>query len=159
MPRLGGHITVVAVGKIRKRHWKIAQEDYILRIKRYTDFALIEIKDSVGRGKSDDVAKQKEGELLLKAAQSSVRKIALTEAGRPMSSPRLAQYLQRQVRLYGRVTFLIGGPVGFSDDVLVECDEQLSLSPMTFPHEMARVILLEQIYRACTIINNEQYHK
>ena len=159
MPRLGGHITVVAVGKIRKRHWKIAQEDYILRIKRYTDFALIEIKDSVGRGKSDDVAKQKEGELLLKAAQSSVRKIALTEAGRPMSSLRLAQYLQRQVRLYGRVTFLIGGPVGFSDDVLVECDEQISLSPMTFPHEMARVILLEQIYRACTIINNEQYHK
>jgi 23S rRNA (pseudouridine1915-N3)-methyltransferase len=76
-----------------------------------------------------------------------------------MSSPRLAEYLQRQVQLYGRVAFLIGGPLGFSDDVLVECDEQLSLSPFTFPHELARVILLEQIYRACTIINNEQYHK
>lgn len=159
MPRLGGHISVIAVGKIRKPHWKIAQEDYNLRIKRYTDFALVEIKDSVGRGQPDDVAKQKEGEQLLKAAGSAHRKIALTETGRPMDSERFAEYLQRQVQLYGRVTFLIGGPVGFSDDVLIECDEQLSLSPMTFPHELARVILLEQIYRACTLINNEQYHK
>ena len=159
MFRLSGHISVVAVGKIRKSHWKAAQDDYSGRIKRYTDFELIEIKDVVGRGLPDAAARQKEGQMLLKAAQSASRKIALTEQGRQMSSPRLAKYLLRQVQLYGRVTFLIGGPLGFSDDVLVECDEQLSLSPMTFPHEMARVILLEQLYRAFTIINNEQYHK
>lgn len=159
MNRLSGHITVIAVGKIKKSHWKTAQDDYIERIKRYTDFELIELKDVVGRGQPDAVAMQKEGELLLKAAQSASRKIALTDTGRQMSSPRLARYLQRQVQLYGRVAFLIGGPLGFSDDVLVACDEQLSLSTFTFPHELARVILLEQIYRACTIINNEQYHK
>ncbi len=159
MFRLAGHITVIAVGKIRKSHWKMAQDDYVKRIERYTDFELIELKDAVGRGQPDAVAMQKEGGLLLKAAQSASRKIALTHTGRQMSSPRLAKYLQQQVELYGRVAFLIGGPLGFSDDVLAECDEQLSLSPFTFPHELARVILLEQIYRACTIINNEQYHK
>ena len=159
MPRLAGHITVIAIGKIRKSHWQTAQDDYVKRIERYTDFDLVELKDAVGRGQPDAVAMQKEGELLLKAALSASRKIALTNTGRQMSSPRLAKYLQRQVQLYGRVAFLIGGPLGFSDDVLVECDEQLSLSPFTFPHELARVILLEQIYRACTIINNEQYHK
>lgn len=159
MPRLIGQITVIAVGKIRKSHWEAAQDDYCKRIKRYTDFELIEIKDVVGRGKPDAVAMQKEGQRLLKAAQSASRKIALTERGRQMSSPRLAKYLQRQIQLYGRIAFLIGGPLGFSDDVLVACDEQLSLSPLTFPHELARVILLEQLYRACTIINNEQYHK
>ncbi len=159
MFRLAGHITVITVGKIRKSHWKTAQDDYVKRIERYTDFELVELKDAVGRGQPDAVAMQKEGEMLLKAAQSASRKIALTNTGRQMSSPRLARYLQRQVELYGRVAFLIGGPLGFSDDVLVECDEQLSLSPFTFPHELARVILLEQIYRACTIINNEQYHK
>jgi 23S rRNA (pseudouridine1915-N3)-methyltransferase len=159
MPRLAGHVIVIAVGKIRKSHWETAQDDYIKRIKRYTDFKLVEIKDVVGRGRPDVVAMQKEGQRLLKAAQSASRKIALTERGRQMSSTRLAKYLQRQMQLYGRIAFLIGGPLGFSDDVLVECDEQLSLSPLTFPHEMARVILLEQLYRACTIINNEQYHK
>ena len=159
MTRLSGHITVIAVGKIRKSHWETAQDDYVKRIERYTDFELIELKDVVGRGLPDAVAMQKEGELLLKAAQSASRKIALTDTGRQMSSPRLAKYLQRQVQLYGRIAFLIGGPLGFSDEVLVACDEQLSLSSFTFPHELARVILLEQIYRACTLINNEQYHK
>jgi 23S rRNA (pseudouridine1915-N3)-methyltransferase len=159
MPFLAGHVGVAAVGKIRKSHWQAAQDDYAKRIARYTDFVFVEVKDSVGRGFPDSVAKQKEGELLLKAAADANRKIALTEVGRQMDSQRFARYLRRQVELYGRITFLIGGPLGFSDDVLAACDEQISLSPMTFPHEMARVILLEQIYRACTILNNEQYHK
>ena len=159
MPRLSGYITVVAVGKLRESHWRSAQEDYCKRLRRYTTFALHEVKDVAGRGTPDRAAKQKEGEALLKAAKSASRKIALTAAGRQMSSPRLAEYLQRQVQLYGRVAFLIGGPLGLSEDVLAECDEQLSLSPLTFPHEMARVILLEQLYRACTILNGEKYHK
>ncbi len=154
-----GHITVVAVGKMRKSHWKTALDDYQKRLKRYTNFALIEVKDSVGRGQPDAVAIEKEGELLLQAAKGSHRLIALTENGRQLTSPRLAKYLQRQVELYGRVTFLIAGPLGFSDDVLAQCHEQLSLSPMTFPHELARVILLEQLYRVCTILNGEKYHK
>ena len=159
MPFLGGHISVATVGKIRKSHWRDAQDEYAQRINRYTDFALAEVKDAVGRGFPDNVAKQREGDLLLKAAAGTNRRIALTEGGRKMDSKQFARYLRRQVELYGRVTFLVGGPLGFSDEALAACDEQISLSPMTFPHEMARVVLLEQIYRACTILNNEQYHK
>ena len=159
MSILSGHITVVAVGKMRKSHWKTALDDYQKRLERYTNFKLIEVKDAVGRGAPDAIAIQKEGEQLLNAAQDAHRLIALTENGRQMTSPRLAKYVQRQVELYGRVTFLIAGPLGFSDDVLAQCHEQLSLSPLTFPHELARVILLEQLYRACTILNGEKYHK
>ena len=159
MPYLAGHIIVAAVGKLRQSHWKMAQDDYKKRLQRYVDFKLVVVKDTVGRGQPDAVAMQKESRALLKAAQPASRKIALTVTGRQMSSPDLAQYLQRQIQLYGRIAFLIGGPLGFSDDLLVECDEQLALSTLTFPHEMARIILLEQLYRACTIINGEKYHK
>ncbi|MCP4424107.1 MAG: 23S rRNA (pseudouridine(1915)-N(3))-methyltransferase RlmH [Chloroflexi bacterium] len=159
MPYPSGHITVAAVGKIRKSHWKTALDDYEKRLRRYTDFKLVEVKDAVGRGGPEATAVAKEGEALLRAAKGARRLIALTENGRQMDSPRLARYLMRQVQLYGRIAFLIAGPLGFSDDVLIQCDEQLSLSPMTFPHELARVILLEQLYRACTILNGEKYHK
>jgi len=159
MPNLSGHVTVIAVGKMRKSHWKSALDDYQKRLGRYTNFKLVEVKDAVGRGWEDATAMEKEGEALLRAAKGASRLIALTENGRQMSSPRLAKYLQRQVQLYGRVAFLIAGPLGFSDEALTQCDEQLSLSPLTFPHEMARVILLEQLYRAYTILNGEKYHK
>ncbi len=159
MPHLSGHVTVIAVGKMRKSHWKTALDDYEKRLGRYTTFKLIEVKDAVGRGWPDAAAMEKEGAALLQAAQGAHRLIALTENGRQLDSPRFANYLQRQVRVYGRIAFLIAGPTGFSDNVLDQCDEQLSLSPMTFPHELARVILLEQLYRACTILNREKYHK
>ncbi len=159
MARLGGQLTVIAVGKIKEKHWQTAQEDYIKRISRYTNFNLVEVKDSVGRGQPDGAAMKKEGELLLQAAKKSNRLIALTPVGKEMSSPELAKLLQKQVIEYGRLAFLIGGPLGFSDDALSACHQQISLSPLTFTHEMARVILLEQLYRACTILNREKYHK
>lgn len=159
MPRLSGQISVVAVGRLKKSHWKTAQAEYEKRLARYTEFKLIEVKDVVGRGMPDSVAMQKEGELLLQATSSANRRIALTPIGVQMSSPQLAQYLQRQVRLYRNLAFMIGGPLGFSDEVLGECHEQLALSSLTFPHELARIMLLEQLYRAATIINGEKYHK
>ncbi|MFQ5422013.1 MAG: 23S rRNA (pseudouridine(1915)-N(3))-methyltransferase RlmH, partial [Anaerolineae bacterium] len=115
--------------------------------------------DAVGKGLPDAAAMQKEGERLLKAAKGANRLIALTPVGVQLTSEELAEYLERQVRVYGRVAFLVGGPLGFSDEVLVQCHEQLALSTLTLPHELARIVLLEQIYRACTILNNEQYHK
>ena len=89
----------------------------------------------------------------------SRRLIALTPTGKLRSSPKLASWLQKRVEVYGRLALLIGGPLGFSDEVLAACDEQISLSPLTFPHELARILLLEQLYRACTILAGEQYHK
>ena len=83
----------------------------------------------------------------------------MTADGRQMDSPELAAYLQTQLETYGELTFLIGGPVGFNSTVIAAAHERLSLSTMTFTHEMARVILLEQLYRAFTILHGEPYHK
>ena len=159
MLRLSGHIMVIAVGKLRRSHWLTAQEKYQKRLQRYTDFQLVEVKDVVGRGVSDAVAKQRESDTVLSTAVSAHYKIALTPTGKTMTSPQLAQFLQTRVELYGRLVFLIGGPLGFTTEAIARCDAKLSLSPLTFPHEMARIILLEQLYRACTILNNEKYHK
>ena len=159
MALFSGQIAVVAVGKLRNREWLAAQAAYEKRLRHYVGFGLTEVKDSVGRGQPDAVALQKEGELLLNGAEGANRLILLTENGRSFTSPDFADYLQKQLEIYGRLAFLIGGPLGFSDDVRTTAHDTLSLSPLTFPHEMARVLLLEQLYRAFTIRNGEKYHK
>ncbi len=159
MPRLIGHITVAAVGKLRERHWQTAQEAYIQRLQHYTDFRLIEVKDIVGKSQPDGVAVAREGEHLLAAIPRGARLIAMTADGRKMTSPELSDYLQAQLETYGELAFLIGGPLGIDPAVVAAAPDRLSLSPMTFTHEMARVILLEQLYRAFTILHGEPYHK
>lgn len=159
MRRLSGHITIAAVGKLRTPHWQAAQEAYQKRLRRYTKVKLVEVKDVAGRHVPDGVAMAKEGEQLLAAVTDAHRLIALTPRGKQMSSPGLARFLKKRVELYGRLAFLIGGPLGFSEETVAACHEQLSLSALTFPHELARIVLLEQLYRACTILNNEKYHK
>jgi 23S rRNA (pseudouridine1915-N3)-methyltransferase len=159
MSRLNGRLTLAAVGKIKNKAWLAAQDDYVKRLGHYTTLNLVEVKDVVGRSIPDDVAMAREGEHLLQAAADSSRLVALTPTGKLVTSPNLAVWLQNRVEAYGRIAFLIGGPLGFSDDVLAACHEEISLSPLTFTHELARVLLLEQLYRACTILAGEQYHK
>ncbi len=159
MARLNGRLTIAAVGKIKNKAWLAAQDDYVKRLGHYTSLTLIEVKDVVGRSVPDDVAMLREGENLLKAVSDSSRLIALTPTGKLRSSPNLARWLQKRVVNYGRIAFLIGGPLGFSDEVLAASHEEISLSPLTFTHELARILLLEQLYRACTILAGEQYHK
>ncbi|WP_420645600.1 23S rRNA (pseudouridine(1915)-N(3))-methyltransferase RlmH [Candidatus Leptofilum sp.] len=157
--RLNGRLTIATVGKIKNRAWLAAQQDYVKRLGRYTTLNLVEVKDVVGRSVPDDVAMAKEGEQLLKVVSDSHRLIALTPTGKMRSSPGLAKWLQKRVVENGRIAFLIGGPLGFSDEVLAACHEEISLSPLTFTHELAHILLLEQLYRACTILAGEQYHK
>ena len=159
MARLSGRIEIIAVGKLRAGHWRAAQEEYLRRLDRYTTIGLKEVRDFVGSGPPDVLAAQREGQLLLKAAGDARRKIALSHTGKRMSSPQLAKFLRKQIDLYGHLAFLIGGPAGLSKDVMETCDTHLSLSLLTFPHELARVILLEQLYRAATILGGERYHK
>lgn len=158
MPRRTGHITVAAVGKLRERHWQAAQADYSRRLGFYTDFTLTEVKDMVGKSMPDAVAAGREGEQLLAAARGQ-RTILLSAAGRQLTSPELAHYLQNQLEQSGHLVFLIGGPIGFDPAVEAAAHDHLSLSPLTFPHELARIMLLEQLYRAFTIIHGEPYHK
>ncbi|MCB8924506.1 MAG: 23S rRNA (pseudouridine(1915)-N(3))-methyltransferase RlmH [Ardenticatenaceae bacterium] len=157
--RLNGRLTIATVGKVKNKAWLAAQADYVKRLGHYTTLDLIEVKDVVGRSIPDEVAMAREGEQLLQAVADSQRLIALTPTGKLRSSPSLATWLQKRVVDYGRIAFLIGGPLGFSDDVLATCHEEISLSPLTFTHELARILLLEQLYRACTILAGEQYHK
>ena len=157
--RLTGKIMIVAVGKLHGAYWRAAQQEYLARLRRYTDVTLIEVRDVVGRGTPDGVATQREGEALLAAAKDARRLIALTATGKQMDSPELAEFLRKQIEVYGSLAFLIGGPVGLAPEVVATCDDTLSLSSLTFPHELARVVLLEQLYRAATIIGGEKYHK
>ena len=159
MSRLNGRLTIATVGKIKNKAWLAAQNDYVKRLSRYTTVTLIEVKDVVGRSVPDGVAMMREGEQLLAAVANCSRLIALTPTGKLHSSPNLAVWLQKRVEIYGRIGFLIGGPLGFSDELLAACDEQISLSSLTFTHELAHVLLLEQLYRACTILAGERYHK
>lgn len=159
MPRAIGRIAVIAVGKLRERHWLSAQDEYARRLGHYTDFNLIEVKDAVGKSLPDAVAMVREGEQLLAAVPRGARLVVLDPGGKSMSSPDLAVWLQAQLEAHGSLTFLIGGPLGFDPAVTAATHERLALSPLTFTHEMARVILMEQIYRAFTILHGEPYHK
>lgn len=159
MKRLGGQILIAAVGRLKTPHWKAAQDDYLGRLKRYTAARLVEVKDAVGRGDPDGVAAEREGRRLLEAGAGASRRIALHQAGKKLDSPGLARFLEKRLEVYGRLALFIGGPVGLSDEVLAASEETLSLSEMTLPHELARVLLLEQLYRAATILGGEKYHK
>ena len=152
-------IVVAAVGKLRRREWKAAQADYLQRLQRYTDVRLVEVKDVVGHGFSDAVAVRREGEQLIRASTAAQRRILLTADGKEMSSEGLAAFVRVQMETYDQIGFLIGGPLGFADEVRDVADARLSLSRLTFPHEMARIIFLEQLYRAFTILRGHKYHK
>ena len=159
MPRSIGHLTVIAVGKLRERHWLAAQDEYMRRLGHYTDFNLVEVKDVVGKSVPDSVAIAREGEYLLTSVPRGARLILMDPSGKAMSSPELAGYLQSQLETHSNLAFLIGGPLGFDPTVTSAAHDRLALSRLTFTHEMARVILLEQLYRAFTILNGEPYHK
>jgi 23S rRNA (pseudouridine1915-N3)-methyltransferase len=159
MPRPIGHITVAAVGKLREGYWQAAQDEYVRRLGRYTDFRLIEVKDAIGKSLPDAVALAREGEQLLAAVPRGARVVLMAADGREMSSAELAGFLQTQLESYSELIFLIGGPLGFDPAVATAAHDRLALSRLTFPHELARVILLEQLYRGFTILHREPYHK
>lgn len=152
-------IVVAAVGKLRRGELKALQADYLKRLQRYTAIRLVEVKDAVGRGYPDAVAMQREGEQLIKATGTAQRRILLSSDGKEMTSEGLAVFVQAQLETYDQIAFLIGGPLGFAAEVSEAANARLSLSKLTFPHELARIIFLEQLYRAFTILRGQKYHK
>ena len=154
-------ITIVAVGRLKERHWRDAAAEYLKRLGPYANVHVAEVADrDVTRDESAALAA--EGADVLRALQAagSSLAVALDVGGRQLSSEEFAQWLADH-DLSGRssVTFLIGGAAGLAPDVLARADERLSLGPMTLPHQMARVVLLEQLYRAFRIIRGEPYHR
>ncbi len=159
MPRYPGTLIIAAVGKLRTPHWQSAQAEYVSRLKRYVQVDVREVRDVVGGSISEEVAMAREGEALLKSVGTTPWVLALDPAGRQADSVRFAHYLRQQLGIYHELAFVIGGPSGLAPKVLEQANERFSLSNLTFPHELARVVLLEQLYRGMTILSGEPYHK
>ena len=143
------------IGKTKDKHWKALQDDYLKRLSKFVKTEIAELKDAVG---PEQVAK--EGERILDNLNQNSFVVLLDVKGRSCSSPELAGELEKwQNRGLKEVSFVIGGANGISPGVAMRADISLSLSFLTFTHEMSRVVLLEQLYRAFTIIKGFPYQK
>ena len=157
-------ITVISVGKIKEKYFTGAIEEYAKRLSRDCKLELIEVADEkTPDGASEGLElqiKEKEGERILQKIPDGAFVVALAIDGRMLDSEELANQMERwNVGGISHVVFLIGGSLGLAPTVLKRADYKLSFSKMTFPHQLMRVILLEQIYRSFRIRNHEPYHK
>lgn len=150
---------LIVVGKTVNKHIDACIADYAARIGHYMPFAITvipELKNT--KALSEQQQKTSEGELILKSVQPSDVLVLLDEHGKEFRSIEMADWLQKKQQTARKLVFVIGGPYGFSEDVYSRANEKLSLSKMTFSHQMVRMIFTEQLYRACTIIKGEPYH-
>ena len=151
---------LLAVGKTVEKHYITAINDYTERCKHYTSFdmeIIPELKNT--KSLSTEQQKEKEGELILKAIQPGDVVVLLDEHGKEFRSVEFAQWIERKTHMASkRLVFVIGGPYGFSSAVYQAATEKISLSKMTFSHQMIRIIFVEQLYRAFSILNNSPYH-
>lgn len=157
-------VTVVCVGKIKEKFFSDAIKEYEKRLSRYCKLFITELPDEKtpdGASQAmEEQIKKKEGERILKAIPDGAFVIALAIEGKQLSSEELASYIERLgVGGTGHIVLIIGGSLGLAEEVLQRADFLLSFSRMTFPHQLMRVVLLEQIYRAYRISNGEPYHK
>jgi len=150
---------LIVVGKTTDKHFQAGIADYMERIGHYMPFDIVvipELKNT--KSLSEEQQKSAEGELIMKQLQASDTVVLLDEHGREYRSVEFARWLQQKQNTVRRLVFVIGGPYGFSPVVYQRANEQLSLSKMTFSHQMIRLVFTEQVYRACTIIKGEPYH-
>lgn len=152
-------ITLLVVGKTNKGWIKDGQDIYIDRLSHYVGFELKEIPELKNvSALSKDQIKSREGELILKNIKDSDKVILLDERGRMYSSLDFADTVRGHMQQGRNVVYVVGGAYGFSEEVYKRADDKISLSKMTFSHQMIRTIFVEQLYRAFTIINGEPYH-
>ena len=151
---------LLTIGKTDLNAIAIEIDSYIKRISHYLPFSMESIPDIKKIKKiSENVQKQKEGESILSRLQPTDYIVLLDEGGMLFGSVEFAQYLEKKKNsIAKRIVFIVGGPYGFSEIVKQRANEKISLSRMTFTHQMVRLIFVEQLYRAMTILNNEPYH-
>ena len=158
-------LAIVCVGRLKEKPYRQMADEYLRRLGRYGKTEEIEIPDlpeptGTHSASLEDQIRTREGEGILRAIRPGDRVIALTIPGRAPDSVELADKIRDlRVRSAGRIVFVIGGSLGLGRNVLERADEEMSMSRMTFPHQLARVMLLEQLYRAEKIIAGERYHK
>ena len=157
-------VSVICVGSLKEIYLRDAVAEYSKRLQTLCDFSIIEIDeqrlpDSPSQAQID-TALQKEGEQILKKVKSGAKIIAMCIDGKMMTSPAVCEMINGYaVSGVSEIAFIIGGSFGLSDEVKNKADYRLSMSPMTFPHQLARVMLTEQIYRAFMINRGSKYHK
>ena len=157
-------ISICCVGKVKEAYFRGAIEEYSKRLSRYCKLEILEVPDEKTPDKAseaqEDAIRQKEGERLLAKIRPDAYVIALAIDGKSLDSVQLSRRIE-QLGIQGnsQIQFVIGGSLGLHKSVLARADEKLSFSAMTFPHQLMRVILLEQIYRSYRIMNHEPYHK
>lgn len=157
-------INIVCVGKIKEKYLKLGIDEFKKRLSKYCKLDIIELEDEKAPENLSDkemlIIKEKEGKKILSKIKDNSYVIALAIDGKNLSSEELAETINKLgVRGISNITFVIGGSLGLSDEVLSRADYKLSFSKMTFPHQLMRLILLEQVYRAYRINNGEPYHK
>ena len=158
------NIQIICIGKLKEKYWTDAIAEYSKRLSRYCTLEIIELKESRLPDKAsaadEENVKLEEGRAILKAIKDGTYVITLEILGKQLTSPELADKIQTlSIEGKSNVAFIIGGSLGLSAEVSKRADYKLSFSKMTFPHQMMRVILLEQVYRGFKIIKNEAYHK
>ena len=150
---------LIQVGKTVNKHFVAGISDYVERINHYMPFEVVTIPELKNtKNLTTDQQKQSEGEQILRQLQATDTVVLLDEHGKEYRSVDFARWLEQKRNTARRLVFVIGGPYGFSPSVYQRANEQLSLSKMTFSHQMVRMIFVEQLYRACTIIKGEPYH-
>jgi 23S rRNA (pseudouridine1915-N3)-methyltransferase len=158
------NVTIVCIGKLKEKYWTNAIEEYSKRLSRYCTLSIDELKEEKlpdnASTAEEEAVKIAEGKNILKRIKKESYVTTLEIKGMQLSSEKLSEKIST-LGLEGRsdLVFVIGGSLGLSEEVSQRADFKLSFSAMTFPHQMMRVILLEQIYRAFKIIKNESYHK
>lgn len=157
------NITILCVGKIKEKYFTAAIDEYKKRMSRFAKFDIIEVPDEKipenASVKEQETVKEKEGRAVLSRLKPGGSVIALCIEGTELTSEQLAEKIERFSMTSSSVTFIIGGSLGLSDEVKNAADLKLSFGRMTLPHQLMRVVLAEQIYRAFKINRNESYHK
>lgn len=157
-------ITLITVGKIKEKYLKDAIAEYSKRRSRYCKLEIVEVADEKTPDNAsdtvEDAIRDKEGERILKYIKEDAYVITLEIAGKMLTSEEMAEKIDKLgVQGTSHIIFIIGGSIGLGREILKRSDYALSFSKMTFPHQLMRVILLEQIYRSYRIMNHEPYHK
>lgn len=154
---------IVCVGKMKEKYWRDAAAEYEKRLSRFGRLETIELPDLPEPVNSSPAIeaqiRQREGEAILAKLRPDDIVVALCIEGKQLDSVSLSAQLARYADTGRRVAFVIGGSLGLSPEVVARANMKLSFSPMTFPHQLARIMLLEQVYRACKIGAGERYHK
>ena len=157
-------ITIICVGRLKEKYLVMAIDEYLKRLSKFAKVNIVEVNDEKAPQNlseaTESIVKEKEGERILQAIKTGMFVVGLAINGKALSSEELAVEMSRlAVSGQGHICFVIGGSLGLSQTVIERCDFLLSFSKMTFPHQLMRVFLLEQVYRSFKINNNEPYHK